>query len=390
MKRLLLLYLLLYTSISFGQSIDTLAIDAGFPLGSRKVVIYLPEAYKVDPERKFEVAYVLDAQQREIFDAVHSTISFQSYNLAPMIVVGIISENRNKDFLPANKHKETLQELRGQLGNADAFQQFISNNVFPLIEKKYRTIPTRIGIGFSNGGTFLNYTLLTKPEMFDVYFSIDANFNYDRGQLVDKIVVESSKNGTLGINSKKFYYTCQTPMNENWLTNSKKFNSFLEKEPLKDKIVFKQDIFENESHQTVFQIGVMNAFKEYFKYQFFNSENLITYYKSLEKNGGINFGSKDINRIAVTFLNNGLKQDAKKIVTSFQDRLDRNPSENTSLLDLFETGNLYLELGFNPIALDYFRLTEKLLEKNRQKMSIEEYNYGKQMITNKLKQIKAK
>ena len=87
-----------------------------------------------------------------------------------MIVVGIASPVRNIDFFPKNVNAETVQELFGELGGADDFSDFIENRVMPYVDKNYRTIPTKIGIGHSNGGTFMNYTLIKKPELFDVIF----------------------------------------------------------------------------------------------------------------------------------------------------------------------------------------------------------------------------
>jgi predicted alpha/beta superfamily hydrolase len=253
-------------NLLYGQKIETKNIIGEKEIGKREIIIYTPKEY-IDPTAKFEVVYVLDAQQKEIFDVVHSTIAFQNFGLRPMIVVGIVSENRNKDFLPENKYPETFQELAGELGNASNFRDFIEKTVFKYINKNYRTLPTNIGIGYSNGGTFMNYVMLTKPNMFDVIFSIDANLNYDRGQMIDRI-----ENNQELKQSKIFYYTCLTPGGENWVKNSEKFNELLVKNK---NITFENDFFQNETHSSVFQQGVINAFKAYFRYQFLTIPCLI-------------------------------------------------------------------------------------------------------------------
>jgi predicted alpha/beta superfamily hydrolase len=205
MKTILLTFsILFFVNISFGQKLETINLTGEKEIGNREILIYTPVEY-TDPMAKFEVVYVLDAQQREFFDAVHSTIAFQNFGLRPMIVVGIVSENRNKDFLPKNKYPETIQEQAGHLGNASNFSDFIEKKLFVYIEENYRTLPTKIGIGYSNGGTFMNYIMLTKPNIFDAIFSIDANFNYDRGQLIDRI-----ENNEELKDLKVFYYTCST------------------------------------------------------------------------------------------------------------------------------------------------------------------------------------
>ena len=375
---LILLICVLYTTILCGQNIETVSISGNKEIGKRKILIYTPAEYN-DPKTKLEVVYVLDAQQREIFDAVHSTIAFQNHGLKPMIVVGIISENRNKDFLPENKYPETIQELAGQLGNASLFSDFIENKLIPYIDKEYRTLPTKIGIGYSNGGTFMNYVMLTKPNMFNAIFSLDANFNYDRAQLIERI---EKDNGL--INSTLFYYTCQTSMSKSWVENSEKFNTVLAKN---SSLQIEKDFFQSETHSSVFQQGVINAFKAYFRFQFFNSAKLIEYYKKLEENGFYSLSKNELHRIAKIFMQNNMTEDARKIMLSFQDKLKGDIEETNDLYALFETGDLYFNLGLTDIAKKYFLLCESKLEQNKNQISIEFYNFGKEKINGKLKLI---
>jgi predicted alpha/beta superfamily hydrolase len=341
-------------------------------------MIYTPKEY-ADTTKKFEVVYVFDAQQQEIFDAVHSTIAFQNYGLRPMIVVGIVSENRNKDFLPKNNHPETMQELAGQLGNANYLSDFLEKTLFTYIDKNYRTLPIKIGIGYSNGGTFLNYVMLTNPKLFNVIFSIDANFTYDKGQLV-----ESIKNNTSLSQSNLFYYTCQTPTGENWVNSSKEFNSSLIKNA---NMIIKQDFFQRETHSSVYQQGVINAFKEYFRYQFFNSKNLIDYFKKFDQNGQYSLSTREINSIAKVYLKNGLAEDAKKILLSFQYKILDDIENQNDLYELFDSGDLYMNLGFTDIAKKYFLVCQKKLEANKNQISADFYNFGKNKIKEKLKLI---
>ncbi|EDM45084.1 hypothetical protein SCB49_03149 [unidentified eubacterium SCB49] len=376
MRIILLKFAILFiVNITYSQEIKTVNISGNKEIGNREILIYTPKEYS-DPTTKFEVVYVLDAQQREIFDAVHSTIAFQNYGLRPMIVVGIVSDNRNKDFLPINKHPETIQEQAGQLGNASNFSEFIDKTLIPYIDTNFRTLPTKIGIGYSNGGTFLNYNMLIKPDMFDAIFSIDANFNYDKGQLIDKL-----ENDNKLKQSKIFYYTCQTASSENWIKNSETFNSILEKNT---SMTIEKDFFQSETHTSVYQQGVINAFKAYFRYQFFNSEKLIEYFKNLEDNGQYILSKKELHRTAKLFMQFNMTEDARKILLNFQDKLSGDIEESNDLYALFETGDLYFNLGFKNIAKKYFLFCESKLEQNRDKISSEFYNFGKGKIKEKL------
>lgn len=378
MRLIVIFATLLFNIGAFAQHIETIQIKGEKEIGKREVLIYTPPEY-TDQTRVFEVVYVLDAQSREFFDAVHTTIAFQNNGLRPMMVVGIVSTIRNIDFLPKNIHPETVQEQYGELGGADTFSDFIENTVMPYIEENYRTIPTKIGIGHSNGGTFMNYSMLKKPDLFDVIFSIDANFNYDKGQLVDFIENQSEI-----INSVDFYYTCQTSNSDLWIENAKRFNDFLQKST-DMKII--QEIFESETHATVYQQGILNAFKSYFDYQFFNSQNLIQYLKAF-KNDGIYVVSKDeLLRMAVVFKNIGKIDDAKNLLLSFQDKLT-GEIEGYDIYALFDTADLYFSLGINELSKKYYLYCDQVLEEKKNKYGIEKYNMGKRMISEKLELMK--
>ena len=377
MRFIVILTTLLVNIGAFAQQIDRIKIKGEKAIGKREVLIYIPPEY-TDETRSLEVVYVLDAQNREFFDAVHTTIAFQNHGLRPMIVVGIVSPFRNIDFLPKNVHAETVQEQYGELGGADLFCDFIENQVMPYIDEKYRTIPTKIGIGYSNGGTFMNYTMLKKPDLFDVIFSIDANFNYDQGQLVELIQNQSGFK-----NSVDFYYTCQTPANDLWIENSKRFNESLKKSP---GIQITQEVFESETHGTVYQQGIMNAFKAYFRFQFFDVQNLIIYLKDLESKEGFVLKKDELLRIAVVFKNFGKVDDAKNLLLSFQDKLTGEIG-GYDIYALFETADLYFSLGFNELSKKYFLYCDQVLEEKKNKYGIEKYNMGKNKISEKLKLI---
>ena len=377
MGKYIIAIMILSSSFVGAQHIEKIKIKGQKGIGKREVLIYTPSEY-TNKTRSFEVVYVLDAQFREFFDAVHTTIAFQNNGLRPMIVVGIASPYRNIDFLPKNIHPETVQEQYGELGGADDFSDFIENIVMPYIDKNYRTIPTKIGIGHSNGGTFMNYTMIKNPELFDVIFSIDANFNYDKGQLVNLI-----KNQSTFKNPLDFYYTCRTDGGGSWNENSNQFNLSLK--TLTDmKIV--QELCESETHGSVFQQGVINAFKAYFKFQFFDVQNLIKYFKDLESKEDFTLKKNELMHMAVVFKRFEQVEAAKKLLLSFQEKLT-GEIEGYDIYALFETADLYLSLGFSDLAKKYFLYCDKVLEEKKKKYGIEKYNFGKKLISEKLETI---
>ena len=372
--KLIILTLLSLNTLN-AQKIETINVSGGKSLGDHEILIYTPVEY-ADLNRKFEVIYVLDAQSREFFDVVHSTLAFQTYGIRPMIVVGISSLNRNYDFLPENKFSETAQELAGQLGGASNFSDYIEQKLMPFIEKKYRVLPFKIGIGYSNGGTFLNYNLLTKPTMFDALFSIDANISYDKDQLINHLSDTSSLT-----NSTIYYYTCQTLSGDQWVESADRYNDLLQS---KSQMTIEKDVFKSETHQTVYQQAIISAFQRYYRYQFFNSERLAKHLKSMEELGGSTVKKEELHRIASIYMQFNLVEDARKLMLAFEQVLDSEIQDSDDLFALFDTGKLYFALGFRDKAKAYFDFCDAKLEQNKKSMSSEFYNFGKEKIKEQL------
>jgi predicted alpha/beta superfamily hydrolase len=209
--------LLAFISVSaFGQKIETLKINSTVLDQERTLWIYTPWQYEEYPEKNLEIIYVFDAQVREYFDLVHSTIQFLGGQEFAFIVVGIESpfieeknQSRNTDFLPKAIDKETIKKYDKFSGGADKFLSFVKSEVVPFIDKKYKTLPLRVAVGHSNGGTFISYSLLNEPDLFDAYIAISPNYGYDKGQMAKRFEELNPEN----IQKEKFVFISNS--NEN-------------------------------------------------------------------------------------------------------------------------------------------------------------------------------
>lgn len=312
-----ILLLLLLPVFGLAQSIEKITIDSKFLKDRREVLIYLPAAYQDEPERRFETVYVFDAQAMQYFDLVHSTVPFVN-NDVPVIVVGIVSnfseigkQSRNSDFLPAPQHPETAKKFNGFLGNADNFRNYLTGEAAAYIDSHYRTLPYRIGIGHSNGGTFLAHCLLSKPDFFDAYLLISPNFDYDQQQMVGRL-----KNFDPGkLASKKFIFMCNANEGKAWADASDQVISLLGNDGFKSKIEFSHiDYSSTENHSSVFPVALAAGLKMFFAYQFLNAENLIAYYSKLEQQKLIALQAETINAMAYNCFWNGKKTDAIRVI----------------------------------------------------------------------------
>jgi predicted alpha/beta superfamily hydrolase len=382
MKRLILIWLWVFPILGSAQQIDSLRIHSEIFGTARKILVYTPWNYNHIPGVKLEVIYVFDAQAREYFDCVHSTFSFLNNGQFPMIVVGIVSENRNEDFLPKNKYPETYKHYNGYLGDADKFLTFLSDELMPYIDKHYRTLPRRLAVAHSNGATFLMYSLTQKPDLFDAYIAVSPNWAYDREQPVRRL----KKFDSAKILQKKFIYMCNANEGnywKEWVPAREKAISLLNKLQSAHKIHFdNQDFSASENHRTVFPIAVFYGLKKYLDDQYFNADHLIAYYSALREQKIVTFTPDQLNQTAYDFYFNNRLDDAIKILL-WANRLF---PENLNLYD--SLGEMYQHKGNKSEAMKYYKLFKMKLEQSKESLSEDVYNNLKSGIRNRIEVLK--
>jgi predicted alpha/beta superfamily hydrolase len=144
-------------------------------LNERKTIVVIPPYnYKDRPDKKFPVVYVLDPGNN-LF-ATFGIVNYYSdmLKIMPrMIIVGIVSNDREKDYLPV----PSTEQPTG--GGADNFLRFINSELVTLIDSTYPSNSERCIIGHSAGGLFAIYALENQPELFDSFICIDPSLWYD-------------------------------------------------------------------------------------------------------------------------------------------------------------------------------------------------------------------
>ena len=173
-----LLISLLVISNIFSQSLSAIQVGVSDTLHSkilnqdRLIQFYLPANYDRSQEH-YPVMYLCDGQ----WNFLHTLgiIDFMSGTgcTPKMILVSIYHTNRDDDLVPKTSETDNYS------GNAEGFLNFIEKELIPYVESKFRTQPFRILTGISYGGLFTNYTLITKPDLFDAYISVDPSLWWD-------------------------------------------------------------------------------------------------------------------------------------------------------------------------------------------------------------------
>ena len=161
----------------------------------RDILVYTPVDYDWRKKEYFNVIYVFDSQNREFFDYTSSIISFLTDNSKSFIVVGITSPYnealdyaRNNDLLPVLETQSSKDRYGEYSGNANQFYKYISNEVIPYVESKYRTLQNRVAIGHSLSASFILDAFTKKPDLFNTYIAISPNLAYDNDKLANKLI----------------------------------------------------------------------------------------------------------------------------------------------------------------------------------------------------------
>jgi predicted alpha/beta superfamily hydrolase len=144
----------------------------------RAILVDLPSGYELTQTR-YPVMFVLDGMAH--FHHVASTVDFLSRTgrIPQMIVVAIPNIARTRDLTPTHVEDEETS------GGADAFLEFIGEELIPYVDERFRTQPYRVLFGHSLGGTFTVYTLFTRPDLFDACIVASPRLQYDDDTVVE-------------------------------------------------------------------------------------------------------------------------------------------------------------------------------------------------------------
>ncbi|MBC5772753.1 histidine kinase [Pontibacter sp. KCTC 32443] len=168
-------------------------------LPKRDLVVWLPPGYEENKNKRYPVLYMHDGQN--IFDPATSSFGvdwqldetcdslIRAKVIEPVIVVGIYNtSNRMEEYIP------------GEKGNA--YMQFIVNQVKPLIDKTYRTKPSRKHtlVGGSSAGGIISFMLAWKyPKIFSKAICMSPAFKIQHIDYVDDVLAYRGK-------KKKLYF----------------------------------------------------------------------------------------------------------------------------------------------------------------------------------------
>jgi len=164
----------------------TLSRAAGGP--DYLLYVALPASYQSTPRRKYPVLYATDGNY-------HFTGLYGLYEglvrdrvVPEFIIVGIGYAGEKLDFRALRRRDLVPAPVEGSPGSGHAaeFLGTLEKEIIPFVEHNFRTDPAhRVLSGMSFGGTFVLFTMLTKPELFSGYIAASPDVDWQPDWMFD-------------------------------------------------------------------------------------------------------------------------------------------------------------------------------------------------------------
>lgn len=231
-------------------------IQVGLPIGYYRSDKSYPVLYVLDGDKSFGMT-------KEITDWL-----IWDNEIKNIIIVGISYgkgtnvwwEKRARDY---TQFKDTVYFYYPNAGGADNFLSFVKNELFPIVNKNYRTNQDSNAImGLSFGGLLSSYVLFTQPDMFKDYIIISPSLFWNGNSILKTEADYFSKHKEL---NKMVYIAYGSLDNNDWVINPT--NELIQIMQMRkyEGLEFIPQIFKGETHISVFPIALTHGLKTVFK-----------------------------------------------------------------------------------------------------------------------------
>ncbi|HYI65232.1 MAG TPA: alpha/beta hydrolase-fold protein [Allosphingosinicella sp.] len=141
----------------------------------RRILVRLPGGYASEPQRRYDVVYVIDGGPEQDFPHLAGLAQSAEVNgtFAPLILVGIETVRRRSEITPPASDVAAYEaELGATPGGSAQFRRFIAEEIKPWVEARFRTSGNDAVIGESLAGLFVIEALFEQPDLFDDYIAV--------------------------------------------------------------------------------------------------------------------------------------------------------------------------------------------------------------------------
>ena len=232
---------------------ETFTINSKLIGENRTINVWFPADYASGKD-SLTVLYMPDGGVEEDFPHIANTLSelINSKKIKPVILVGIENTQRRRD-LSGPTEVETDKEIAPEIGGSEKFRDFVKEELFPEIEKRYRTTLERGIIGESLAGLFIVETFLEQPEMFDFYIAIDPSLWWNDHHLVK---ISKEKLAKFPSDEKRFWFAGSDA--EDIYKFTRELENLL-KSDAPQNLKWQYSDEPNEQHQTIYRATKVKA-----------------------------------------------------------------------------------------------------------------------------------
>jgi predicted alpha/beta superfamily hydrolase len=251
------------------ENTEQFTIESKYVKDEKYIIqVSLPLGY-YHSDKSYPVLYVLDGDKS--FGMTKEITDWLSWDneIRNIIVVGISYgkgtniwwEKRARDF---TQFKDTVYYYYPNAGGGDSFISFVNNELFPVVNKNYRTNRDSSAIvGLSFGGLICTYILFTHPEMFKGYIIISPSLFWNGNSILITEAEYFSKHKDL----KKMVFMAYGSLdNDDWVKNpTDKLIQLVETRKY-EGLNFIPQIFKGETHISVFPVALTHGLKALYKH----------------------------------------------------------------------------------------------------------------------------
>jgi hypothetical protein len=250
------------------ENTEQFSITSEYVKGENYLIqVGLPMGYS-SSQKTYPVLYVLDGDYAFGITKGITDLLMIGKEIKGIIVIGISygkgvfawSIKRTRDLTPGH---DTIFAKGQNTGGADNFLKFVQYELFPAVNRNYRTIPDSSAIcGESLGGLLNSYILWKQPELFKGYIIISPSLIWNNKSVLklesEYFVNHKELNKAVyiaygSLDSKEVIISPATELIQMIQTHN--YNGL--------RLVTR--VFEGETHMSVPSVAITNGLKTLFK-----------------------------------------------------------------------------------------------------------------------------
>ncbi|MDA3306416.1 MULTISPECIES: alpha/beta hydrolase-fold protein [Stenotrophomonas] len=164
---------------------ETFTIESKALGETRRINVYRPQPWGLDPKAPLPVLYMPDGGIGEDFLHVAGLVQVLSGNgsMRPFLLVGIENTERRRDMTGPSSDPQD-QKIAPRIGGSAAYRSFLRDELMPQVRQRYPTTEERALIGESLAGLFVVETLLQEPALFNSYIALDPSLWWNQGAML--------------------------------------------------------------------------------------------------------------------------------------------------------------------------------------------------------------